>query len=253
MPHEVFFDYLLISWIIFPILLLPVMLKVAAPYGRHINEKWGLQIDNKLGWIVMELVSPIAFAYYFLMGNTLKSPVMWFFFALWMLHYFNRSIVFPLSIRTSGKKMPLLIAVLSMIFNWINGYINGFYLGNIADTYPIDWWFSPQFMVGVTLFFTGMFINWQSDHLLIKLRKPNETGYKIPEGGGFHYVSCPNHLGEIIEWIGFAIMCWNWAAFSFALWTALNLIPRALDHHKWYLSQFPDYPKERKAVIPFVL
>jgi hypothetical protein len=48
-------------------------------------------------------------------------------------------------------------------------------------------------------------------------------------------------------------MAWNLPAFSFALWTAVNLIPRALDHHRWYLKTFPDYPKERKAVIPFLV
>jgi len=32
-----------------------------------------------------------------------------------------------------------------------------------------------------------------------------------------------------------------------------NLVPRAIDHHKWYKKEFADYPKERKAVIPFIL
>ena len=69
----------------------------------------------------------------------------------------------------------------------------------------------------------------------------------------FRYVSCPNHFGEIVEWAGFAVMCWNLPALSFAVWTAGNLIPRALSHHRWYRERFPDYPPERKAVIPFVL
>jgi 3-oxo-5-alpha-steroid 4-dehydrogenase 1 len=49
-------------------------------------------------------------------------------------------------------------------------------------------------------------------------------------------------------------MAWNLPALSFAVWTAVNLIPRALDHHKWYKSYFKEeYPKQRKAVIPFLL
>ena len=93
----------------------------------------------------------------------------------------------------------------------------------------------------------------QSDSILINLRKPGETGYKIPQGGMFSHVSCPNHMGEIIEWTGFGIMMWALPGVSFAIWTAANLIPRALEHHKWYYEKFKDYPKDRKAIIPRLL
>ena len=56
-----------------------------------------------------------------------------------------------------------------------------------------------------------------------------------------------------MEWLGFAIIAWNIGALSFALWTAFNLIPRSLNHHKWYNNYFSNYPKKRKAVIPFIL
>jgi hypothetical protein len=69
----------------------------------------------------------------------------------------------------------------------------------------------------------------------------------------FEWISCPNLFGEIVEWFGFALMCWSLPALSFAIWTAANLIPRALSHHAWYRGHFPDYPQARRAVIPFVL
>lgn len=39
---------------------------------------------------------------------------------------------------------------------------------------------SPHFIVGFCMYATGMAINWQSDDILRNLRKPGETGYKIP-------------------------------------------------------------------------
>ena len=42
-------------------------------------------------------------------------------------------------------------------------------------------------------------------------------------------------------------------ALSFAVWTAANLIPRAVSHHAWYRRTFPDYPSDRRAVIPALL
>jgi 3-oxo-5-alpha-steroid 4-dehydrogenase 1 len=46
---------------------------------------------------------------------------------------------------------------------------------------------------------------------------------------------------------------WSLAGLSFALWTFANLVPRALSNHRWYKEQFPDYPKNRKAILPFLL
>ena len=52
---------------------------------------------------------------------------------------------------------------------------------------------------------SGFCINYHSDHVLRTLRKPGETGYKIPMGGVFRFVSGANFFGEIVEWSGYAI------------------------------------------------
>ena len=149
--------------------------------------------------------------------------------------------------------MPVTIVISAFFFNLINAYINGYWLGSLAVKYNISWISDPRFIAGCLLFIYGMLINLRSDNLLIHLRKPGGTGYTIPVKGLFAYISCPNHFGEIIEWSGFAIMTWSLPGLSFALWTMVNLIPRALQHHRWYKEKFADYPPERKAVIPFIL
>jgi len=82
---------------------------------------------------------------------------------------------------------------------------------------------------------------------------PDEPRYKIPYGGGFKWVTCPQYFGEILSFTGFAIMVWNLGAVFVLAMTAGNLIPRALFTHKWFHKNFDDYPKERKAVIPGIL
>ena len=89
--------------------------------------------------------------------------------------------------------------------------------------------------------------------MLIRLRQDGFSGYKVPHGFLFDRISCPNHLGEMIEWCGFALMSYSLAGLSFAVWTVANLIPRALAHHKWYNTYFDDYPPERKALVPLLL
>ena len=57
-----------------------------------------------------------------------------------------------------------------------------------------------------------------------------------------------------MEWIGWAILTWSLAGVAFAVYTAANVGPRAFTNHRWYLEKFGDeYPKERRALIPFLL
>jgi len=192
--------------------------------------------------------------FFFFTGALQKTSVSYFFWALWLLHYVNRTFIFPFRIKTEGKKIPIFIVVSAILFNFMNGFLNGYWLGNFGGNYdPATYFSSLNFIIGIVIFGAGFFINNYSDTILINLRKPGESGYKIPTGGLFKYVSCPNHFGEIVEWTGYAIMVMGLPAWSFALWTFCNLVPRTLDHHKWYREKFSEYPKERKAVIPFIL
>ena len=149
--------------------------------------------------------------------------------------------------------MPLLIAFLAFLFNIVNGLVNGIYFWSVNFDYSVSWISSPEFIIGLSVFLFGFYVNNKSDSHLISLRKGKEKGYVIPKAGFFKYISCPNFFGEIIEWLGFAIMTWSIAGLAFFLWTFFNLVPRALSHHRWYKETFPDYPVERKAVFPFIL
>lgn len=246
-------NLLALIWIAAAVIAFPFLLRVTQPYGRHVSNKWGPMISNRLGWIIQESPSMIFITIFFITGTGEKTKAAWFFWGLWVLHYINRSIIFPLRTKTKGKQIPLVIVASAIFFNFINGFLNGTFLGNFAGRYNNNYFTSAPFIIGILIFVTGVVINNWSDDILLHLRKPGETGYKIPVGGLFKYISCPNHFGEMVEWLGFAVMVGSIPAWSFAVWTVVNLTPRALDHHKWYSEKFADYPKERKAVIPFIL
>jgi hypothetical protein len=245
------FDRIVLIWIGLALALLPIQLFVTAPYGRHVSDSWGPRIPNRFGWFVMEIVSLTIFGLLFLSGPAPKSVPMWIFFALWMAHYANRSLIYPWRTRTAGKSMPVAIVASAVVFNVVNAGLNGYYLGTLAD-YPESWLADPRFVAGSLVFVAGAATNLWADDRLISLRSVNAE-YAIPRGGLFESISCPNLFGETVEWCGFALMCWSLPALSFAIWTAANLIPRALSHHRWYRRRFADYPPERKAIIPFLL
>ncbi len=248
-----FFNTLIYIWIGFGIILFPILLIIKAPYGRHTSNKWGPMISNRFGWIIMELPALVVFAGFYIFGSNKHNFVTWLFFILWAIHYTNRIFLFPLRIKTRHKKMPIIIMFFAIFFNTINGFFNGYFFGSLSQSYSISWLTDIRFILGLILFLSGFAINQWSDNKLIQLRSNSTNGYYIPKGGLFKFISCPNYFGEIIEWAGFAIMTWCLPALSFALWTAFNLIPRALDHHKWYGDYFDDYPAKRKAVFPYIL
>ncbi len=247
------FYQLVYIWIAIAAVIFFVLLFVSAPYGRFTRSNWGIMINNRLGWIIMETPSLFTFCYFVYTGQAPKNSYIILFSLLWIIHYVHRSFIFPFRIKPVNKKMPLLVALMAVFFNCMNGFFNGYYLGNLymaSNDYSIQ---DPQLLVGLVLFLFGMAVNLHSDQILINLRKNNPTGYQIPHGGFFKWVTSPNYFGEIIEWLGFALMVNSLPAFSFFIWTVANLVPRALDNHTWYKNHFEDYPPDRKAIFPFLV
>lgn len=245
MDYKTIFTY---SWILIGVFtFFYLFFFKSAPYGRHTEKGWGITISNKLGWIIMESPAFFLFFYFLLVPSIKMSNPILFFAILWFIHYFNRTFIFPFRIKTKGKEMPLVIALSGVAFNAVNTWLVGSYFNEFNNFYTNEWFTSPQFIIGIIVFILGFFMNQKADQTLLNLRKPGETGYKIPQGFLFKKLSSPNLLGEIIEWIGFFIMTWSLPTFTFAIWTIANLAPRILAHHKWYVEKFKDYPKERKA------
>ena len=228
------------------------LLFVTAPYGRHVRSGWGPSLPGWIGWLAMEAPAALVFAFFYLQGGHRAEAVPLAFLILWETHYLYRAFVYPLGLRRGRGRMPVSVAGMAVAFNLLNGYVNGRWVSGFGS-YPEGWFADPRFLVGVALFAGGLALNVLSDRALRRLRAPAETGYKVPRGGAFEWVSCPNYLGEIVEWTGWAIATWSLPGLAFAVYTAANLAPRALSHHAWYRREFPDYPRERRALFPYLL
>jgi len=252
MSHETF-NIVCWIWIGVAVLIFPILLKVTQPYGRHSKNNFGPMINNRLGWFLMEFPALAIFGYYLVFKADLLNVLILVPALLWGVHYIHRVLIFPLQLRTARKKIPVLIVFLAFIFNIINGFLNGYWYVQFAPEFKSGVVIDLRLISGVIIFISGFVINKYHDSILIKLRPLKGDGYKIPYGGLFRYVSCPNFFGEIISWAGFALAAFNLPALTFLIWTLINLTTRALDHHRWYIKEFPEYDKDRKALIPFLL
>ena len=238
-------------WMLLALPVFLILLRIKAPFGRHTHERWGPTIPNRWGWFAMELPALLMVPGLYFIRVEEVGPAL-FFVALWTGHYLHRGCIYPFRIRTQGKRMPLVVAIMAFVFNLVNGFFCGYHF-SLPAAYSADYVYQWNFIMGLGFFCGGMALNWRADTLLIGLRDAKDGGYRIPQGSLFRWVSCPNLLGEMVEWCGFALMAWSLPTTAFALWTVANLLPRALAHHQWYLDEFPQYPARRKAVIPFLL
>ena len=258
---NVFYDTLLIVGFIYAALILVSSFFGTAQYGGRFGGRGkGMKLGSKLGWVVMEVPGLLVFPLVYMAGSNALEPVPLFFLCIWMIHYTNRALVTPLLMRVQPGTQSSF--ALNVVFaGWftlsLHGYFNAAYISELGDQYTIGWFSDPRFIVGLIIYLLGFLLNIYSDTILRNLRSlhpdPNEPRYKIPYGGLFKWVSCPQYLGEIISFVGFAVMTWNLGAVFVLAMTAGNLIPRAIYTHKWFNKNFEDYPAERKAIIPFIV
>ncbi|MBN1696261.1 MAG: DUF1295 domain-containing protein [Spirochaetales bacterium] len=230
-----------------------LLLVISAPYGRHYRPGWGAVIHSRIAWIIMESPAFLLMLAFFAAGKGYTHIISVFFLLLWQAHYVHRALVYPFLLARNKKNFPILIVFMGFFFNILNGYINGYYLFVISPPYPVSWLLDIRCIIGSIVFMAGFAIHLHSDKILRELKNGRDNGYRVPFGGCYRYISCPNYFGEIIEWTGWAVLTWSVPGMVFALFTAANLLPRALSHHRWYRKTFPDYPRERKAIIPFLL
>ncbi len=243
----------LLSWLALSAITFGMLLGRTAPYGRHARAGWGRGLPPRWAWLLMEAPAAIVIAI-FALPVLLRDGYAqaWLLLALWELHYLQRGFVYPFRIR-SKHLVPISVVAMAIFFNGVNGWLNargltvfGPELGRVSLLHP-------RVVTGTLLFLVGLAVNWDADARLFALPRGADGGYTIPRGGLYELVSCPNYLGELIEWSGFALAAGSGAGLSFLVWTAANLVPRALAHHRWYRQTFPDYPRQRRALIPFVL
>jgi protein-S-isoprenylcysteine O-methyltransferase Ste14 len=241
------------AWIVVAIAVVPYLLLRPAPYGRHSRRGFGRAVNARLAWVLMEAPSPLGMVLLFLLGRGTNDALSSVFLGLWLWHYGYRAFVFPFLLPKTSRPMPVLVMASGAFFNVVNAYLNGRWLFFLAEPRALAWLVSPGFLAGMLLFFGGFSVHVLADRELRRLRASAQGGYAVPRGPLFRWISCPNYLGEIVEWTGFALATWSPGGLVFALWTAANLVPRAIHHHRWYRRQFPDYPPARRAVVPFLL
>lgn len=100
---------------------------------------------------------------------------------------------------------------------------------------------------------------FETNIIFINLRKSKSgkiitEGHVLPQGGWFKYISSPHMFTEVGMYIILYVLLVKNTTYIYCLfWVVSNQICNSLLTHKWYMQTFKDYPRDRKAIIPFLL
>ena len=226
-----------------------------AGYGYLRSKGWGPMINNKLGWVLMEIPVLIVTCIIYIYASGWQNLTATVLISFLTVHYIQRSLIYPFLMRGKSK-IPISVVLMGAVFNVVNAYLICGWLFILAPEgrYTPSWLYSPQFIIGALIFIFGMVVNLHSDYIIRHLRKPGDTRHYIPRGGMFKYVSSANYFGEITEWFGFAILTWSVPGAIFCMWTFANLAPRANSLYEKYAAEFGEEftSLKRKRLIPFI-
>ncbi|CAL9080202.1 unnamed protein product [Musa textilis] len=164
------------------------------------------------------------------------------------LHFFKRDLEVLFIHQYSGNM--ILNSAIPITLSYFTGTVCMIYAQYVTQGVP-----GPTLdlkVAGEVLFLVGITGNFYHHHLLSKLREKGDKTYKIPKGGLFELVICPHYLFEVIVFIGFCLISQTLYSFFFALGTLWYLMGRSYATRRWYLSKFENFPRQVKALIPYV-
>lgn len=220
-----------------------------------IAKDFGTQVDWRLVYVV-EYVGPFVIFPLFFCFN-LSSPsnlTQKIGLVMGLVHYGKRILESIFVHQFSRDTMPIKNLFINVCYYWLLfGVSCGYALFN--DGYKANSDFDALKLLYVLGFFLFEYKNYKC-HIIQKIAKEESNGeYKIlPNKEGFQFVSCANYFWEFLSWFMFSLFTnsVNFYVFTFA---GLYIMTKwALEKHANFKNLFGDrYPRERKAIIPFVI
>lgn len=191
------------------------------------------------------LLHPLIFALY---GE--HSSGQWITMVLVVLHFLKREYETAVVHRFSSETMPLSNLFKNCAYYWLVG---GALLAatTYSPRFAEETYRFPKYQVLVWIF--AELCNYRAHCTLRDLRPPGTRERRIPHGFGFELVSCPNYSWEILGWAALSSITMSWSCWAFTLLGTLQMTQWALKKHRRYRKEFKDYPKERKAIFPYIL
>ncbi|XP_063221579.1 probable very-long-chain enoyl-CoA reductase art-1 [Bacillus rossius redtenbacheri] len=173
----------------------------------------------------------------------------------WAVHYAKRLLETLFVHRFSHATMPLFNLFKNCSYYWLFTAYVAYHVNHPLYTPPR----TMQIYCGLAGFILCELGNLSIHVTLRNLRPAGTSVRKVPVATSnpftslFNWVSCPNYTYEVGSWLSFTIMTQCLPAGLFTLAGLYQMAVWALGKHRAYKKEFPNYPRNRKAILPFIL
>lgn len=222
-------------------------------YSKFAQREKSFALPSRLGMFIIYF--PATFLYWVPPAMHETQMTGWHLLcgSLVTLHFLKRCFEVLFVHRYSGVMNGGSVAMICVMYSfeaWLLGYAAA---TEVSPALLQSGAFTPWLRTGLVLWGTGTALNLFHHIVLAQLRKPGETGYKLPKRGLFRFVACPHYLAELVAWWGFALVFHHGAAAIIALVMTFYLGGRAHNTVKWYRERLGDeVPRSWKRLLPFV-
>ncbi|SCM21927.1 3-oxo-5-alpha-steroid 4-dehydrogenase, putative [Plasmodium berghei] len=221
----------------------------------------GVQISWRLVYVIEYLGPILIFPFFYfcdkyIYSHNAKNKHIIQILSLWFLlfHFLKREFESLFVHRFSNATMPIVRVPINCGHYWILCGVNiGYYLFH-PKYKPHNLCSKPHIVYSIFFVLLVLeFLNLKC-HLILKNLRPRGTKTRgIPYGYGFNYISCANYFYESLIWIIFSLITNTLTGYIFCCVAIAQMAIWALKKHNSYKKEFPNYPKNRKAIFPFVL
>lgn len=144
------------------------------------------------------------------------------------------------------------VLIQSVALRFLRNTIIALYLSTYNSMMVRDVWLGKldifNIIIGLGLFFIGLkkkVANHRVTHSF-----PYNLDPRIMGAPDFECVTSPDYFGELLQWVGFHVICGSTVSMGFALYKCQVAIGNAYLRHNWYLRNNPQYPQKRAIIIP---
>ncbi|OJA13011.1 hypothetical protein AZE42_03532 [Rhizopogon vesiculosus] len=193
-------------------------------------------------------------------GPVQHSMLQRYVFAFVMLHFAKRELETLFVHRFSHATMPFMnifknsahyhlgsgIALAYSIYSPVYGATSPYIRGTVRN--------DPLYIhAGAAIWLFSEISNLVTHIQLRNLRPAGSRKRAIPQGYGFNLVSVPNYFFEFLGWLVITVLTGSYAAWVFLAISTYQMYVWAVKKHRAYRKEFgSEYPKDRKAMFPFI-
>jgi hypothetical protein len=215
------------------------------PYGKF---RTGGGVNSRVG-LALAYTAPVLVytALWIEDRGALEAPYHLIVFAAFLFHFIRR--ICEVCVVNSYSRPTPLSALLSIaIFYSGAAVVCGFF--QVRTLAPPS---KLLMILGGLTFASGELLNTYHHWLLARIRASGATTYSLPRGGLFRSVANPHYLGEILSFLGYAMMSDLLPVWGTALVVTAYLSARANSTLQWYRRQMPlQIPPGWRRLVPFV-